>query len=97
MKENCDTAFWESILASEGLAPIGSLKKEIEASGFEFDSLENLAGTEHRIKESLDKGVEIENMFPSETPLNKCGLPPCQRAKLEDERSIRERNPKLED
>jgi hypothetical protein len=89
-------AEWEAKLAKEGLAPIKKpLTQELSEAGLEGDSLDELAETEHDIKESLDQGVVTENMFSSETPLNKCGLPPCQRAKFEDERGVVEKNQKL--
>lgn len=89
-------AEWEAKMAEQGLAPIDKpLTDELNEAGLEGDSLDELAGTEHRIKESLDNGVVTENIFSSETPLNKCGLPPCKRAKLENERGIVEKNPKL--
>ena len=89
-------AEWEAKLAKEGLAPIKKpLTQELSEAGLDGDSFDELAKNEHDIKESLDQGVVTENVFSSETPLNKCGLPPCKRAKLESERGIVEKNPRL--
>ena len=89
-------AEWEAKMAKEGLAPIDKpLTVEMNEAGLEGDSFDSLAKRELDIKDSLDQGVVTENIFSSENPLNKCGLPPCKRAKLEDERGIVEKNPKL--
>ncbi len=89
-------AEWEAKMAEEGLAPIDKpLTDELGEAGVEADSFDGLATTEYDIKNSLDDGVETENIFSSEIPLNKCGLPPCKRAKLEDERRIVEKDTRL--
>lgn len=86
----------EEKLAKEGLAPVKSIAQEIKEAGLESDSLEDLAEMEEAIKKGLDDAIVTENLFSSEIPLNKCGLPPCQRAKLEDERNIKKRDPRLD-
>jgi len=91
-----EVARWEAIMANEGLAPITKpLTVEMNEAGLKGDSLDELSQTEFEIKNSLDSGVETENKYSSEMPLNKCGLPPCKRAKLESERGIVEKNPRL--
>ena len=87
----------EEKLAKEGLSPIKkSLQKELNEAGMGGGSLEDLSGTEHDTKEGLDNAVETENIFSSEIPLNACGLAPCQRAKLESERTIQAKDPRLD-
>ena len=86
----------EERLAKEGLAPINkTIGQELQEEGWSGDSFEDLSSTEHAIKEGLDNAVETENVFSSEIPLNKSGLPPCQRAKLENERNIQNNDPRL--
>jgi hypothetical protein len=97
MSEIKNQAYWDTILAKEGLAPIkGTVQGELKKKGWQAGSFEGMADTEHTIKEGLDKGVVTENLFPSETPSNKSGLAPCQRAKLENERSIADKDPRLD-
>ncbi len=69
---------------------------ELKEEGWDSDSPEEMAETEYRIKEGLDDAIETENVFSSEIPLNKSGLPPCQRAKLESERTIQAKDPRLD-
>jgi len=95
MNENCDQSYWENILSKDGLGIVPSVVTELNKAGFNAGSLEEMAKTEHEIKEALDKGVETENLFSSEIPLNKSGLPPCKRAKLENERNIQEKDSRL--
>lgn len=86
----------EAQLAADNLAPIDkSLQKELEEAGLGGDSFEVASETEKTIKNGLDDAIETENIFSSEIPLNKSGLPPCQRAKLESERNIQKRDPRL--
>lgn len=69
---------WEKILASEGMP-----SKLPKIPG---DSLEAAQEKEFEIKKGLDDAIETENIFSSEIPLNKSGLPPCKRAKMEGDR-----------
>ena len=73
-----------------------SLATELEEQGLGGDSFEEARKREFDIKEGLDDAIETENEFSSETPLNKSGLPPCQRAKLENERNIQKKDPRLD-
>lgn len=80
----------------KGLTPIGkSLQEEMEEAGLGGDSFEVASETEQDIKKGLDDAIETENIFSSEIPLNKSGLPPCQRAKLESERTIQTKDARL--
>lgn len=87
----------EAQLAREGLSPVDKpLQEELEEAGLGGDSFEVAYETEQGIKKGLDDAIETENVFSSEIPLNKCGLPPCQRAKLESERTIQAKDPRLD-
>lgn len=87
---------WEQILASEGLSPIKTrITTELEQHGFQASSLEQDIEEEFRIKDALDDAIERENT--GETPLNLSGLPPCKRARLEEQRSLLNRDPRLRD
>ncbi len=87
---------WEKIMKDQGLGVIeGTVQEDLEKAGWEVSSLELSAETEHEIKKGLDDAVETENIFSSEIPLNKSGLPPCQRVKLENERNINRQDPRL--
>ena len=92
----------ELILANDDsteskLSPIiKSLQEEMEEIGWGGDSFEVASETEKDIKNGLDDAIETENIFSSEIPLNKSGLPPCQRAKLESERTIRANDLRLD-
>lgn len=87
----------ERKLAAMGLAPIEKpLQTEMEEAGLGGDSYEFAAETEYDIKKGLDDAIETENTFSSEIPLNRSGLPPCQRAKLESERTIQAKDPRLD-
>jgi len=75
---NTNPEYWENILANIGMP------SKLPHTG---TSLEQLQETEHNIKEGLDNAVVTENIFSSSIPLNKSGLAPCQRAKMEGERN----------
>jgi hypothetical protein len=94
--KNPEFSKWETILAKGGLAPIkGTVQGELKKEGWKAGSFEGMADTEHIIKEGLDRAIVTENIFSSEIPQNKSGLAPCQRAKLETERSVRDKDPRL--
>ena len=71
---------WEKILAAEGMPA------KLSPNPAGTTSLEAAQEEEFAIKNGLDDAVETENIYSSEIPLNKSGLPPCKRAKMEGDR-----------
>lgn len=97
-KNSAEINKWEQILASEGLSPIKTrITAELKQHGFRASSLEEDRNEEFRIKNALDHAIETENMYSSAIPLNRSGLPPCKRARLEEQRSLLNRDPRLRD
>ena len=94
-RSNTDPNYWEKILKQHGEGKVSLISTELKKNGLEGTSLEGAKKTEETIKTGLDREVERENTFSSEAPMNKSGLLPCQRAKLENETSIARNDSKL--
>jgi hypothetical protein len=94
--------YWEKLLANEGMpSELPNLQRDIakktKLDPSQIVSVENQRSITLDIQEGIDRGVETENLFSSEIPLNKSGLPPCLRAKAEANRGIDIKDFKLKD